>query len=735
MADGAGPIGPSDGGVIERPKLSAWLFGTRGGWLTLWAICAGLALAIPLLTPVVGMPTFINDASRWYYLAASTVLWLPLLLLSLDPEETVASGPRILLPVLTTLLLAVLTALAMADTLLGSKMLSQAPQRLAFFAFLALAFIPRVWNAGLFAFHRARNRKAAERTARQQTVALGQSTGAVEDEIQNFRNAESLGAVLSTAVVFFLAGGAFYLGSFGEPQGLGSGLGIAIFVFVIALFAIIVFLDWIARFPPLRALAKSLNRTAPRLRFLADFYDLIDTGLVRLGSHVAGADHLKTRSRYGILGSTLICLALLAWYLPPPMGLIPVVIGLIVALSLSRLWSWVEEDRNMASATKFSPLAPQRVGFREDFRDETLLGFIFVLVLLPIGMMQAHQGTNYNLFEYSNAPNQIVDARNNFGIWLGYFGFELAKALPIVDWADIYKLGPGNDSIQPMWPNGMHAVFLARVMVDLILIAALLQAIGIANRNTQQKALYAARQINRLDELVEKSALSRAVRDTRIRSEPPQFELMRLASSDLIDFRRYDLSRLRQIYSSGTNDPERRAFIVQIFHERGEPLDPAIIVAQNIAATHRNELLLFRAFEQALKEHEAGIARMDLDDIRVLMLELRNQSGMRDFKDLLIRVAENSIVTSPVGLLEFFKGVAVGADGERDAFQYTTKLAADAMRRALPKVTDYSSVKDALTAAQLNGPKAFGAATLAFKALTDALEQRLTELAIDQPTD
>ena len=57
------------------------------------------------------------------------------------------------------------------------------------------------------------------------------------------------------------------------------------------------------------------------------------------------------------------------------------------------------------------------------------------------------------------------------------------------------------------------------------------------------------------------------------------------------------------------------------------------------------------------------------------------------------------------------------------------------MRRALPKVTDYSSLKDALTAAQLNGPKAFGAATLAFKALTDALEQRLTELAIDQPTD
>lgn len=234
MADGAGPIGPSDSGVVERPKLSTWLFGTRSGWLTLWAVVAGLALVLPLFLPVFGLPSIINETTRWYYLAASTILWLPLLLLSLDPEETVASGPRILLPVLTTLLLATLTLLAMADTLLGLDMLTQTPQRVAFFAFLALAFVPRVWNAGLFAFHRARNRKSAERTARQQTVAAGQSAGAVEDEIQNYRNAESLGAVLSTAVVLFLTAGAFYLGSFGEPQGLGSGLGIAIFVFVIA---------------------------------------------------------------------------------------------------------------------------------------------------------------------------------------------------------------------------------------------------------------------------------------------------------------------------------------------------------------------------------------------------------------------------------------------------------------------------------------------------------------------
>lgn len=555
----------------------------------------------------------------------------------------------------------------------------------------------------------------------------------IEERLKTYRNAESLGAVLATVLFFGIVAFALYLGTLHENAPIRTGVGQIIFMLVVATFGCIVFLDWIARFPPLRAMANTFNRLAPRMSFLAAFYNVLDTMLVRIGSHVAGADHHKTRSRYSILSLTLGSLTLLAWFLPVPFGLWPVTIGLIVALSLSRLWAWVEEDRDMAVATGFSPLAPQRIGFREDFRDETLLGFIFVLILLPIAWMQVDTGV-MQIFEQGSKHEHVRDPRN-FGMWLEYFGFELAKALPIVDWADIYNLGSKDpDSISTHWPNGAHAVFMARALVDLILIASLLQAFAISNRNAQQKSLYAVGHISRLDELVEKAALARAIRETRKAGEgAPHFDLSRLTSTELVDFRRYDLSRLRQLYATSRDDEEQKAFIRQIFMERGETPDPAIVIAENIAATHRNELQLFRTFEQALAEHHKQIHRITLDDIQVIMFELRNTSGMRAFKELLLDVAERQVDASPVARLVMLRDIAVGKDGERDLFQYTTKLAAEAMRRIIPSVSDCSTLTETLHQTRTNGPKAFGGAVSAYNALIAALESQIAKACPPTP--
>lgn len=730
MADGSGAKPPIAGGVSASPKLSAWLFGTRSGLLTLWAVVAALSLTVPIVIFVAALGYQLDEPTRWYLLAASTLLWLPLTLFALDPEDTVASGPRVRLPIVTSIILVCLTILAVADKLTNAGWLDHTPQRLAFFSFLALAFVPRLWNATLFAYHKARNRRAAEDAARRQATAAPASSIAVEERLESYRNAESLGAVLATILFFGIVGGAIYLGTLHEGTTLGTGIGQIIFMIVVALFATIVFLDWIARFPPLRATAKAFNRLAPRMNFLVAFYDLLDTALVRLGSHVAGADHLKTRSRYGILIVTLGCLAVLAWFLPPPLGLTPVIIGLVVALSLSRLWAWVEEDRDMASITGFSPLAPQRVGFREDYRDETLLGFIFVLMLLPIAWMQVDQGVT-QIFQ-QGANHEPVQNPQDFGMWLGYFGFELAKALPIVDWADIYKLGPGDANyISPFWPSGAHAVFMARALVDLILIASFLQAIAIANRNAQQKSLYAVGHVNRLDELVEKAALSRAIRETRrAESGKQRFDLSRMTDTELVDFRRYDLSRLRQMYATSRNDEERKAFLEQIFDERGETLDPAIVVAQNIAATHRNELQLIRTFEQALADHRSQIHRIDLDDIRVIMFELRNTSGMKAFKEQLLDVAEREVDASVVARVLMLREIGIGKDGSRDLFQYTTRMAAERIRRLLPGVNDCQTLKETLEETFENGPRAFGGAAAAYNMLVDALHTQIARVCM-----
>ncbi len=531
--------------------------------------------------------------------------------------------------------------------------------------------------------------------------------------------------MLATVLFFGIAGGTIYLGTLREGATLGTGIGQVIFMIVVALFATIVFLDWIARFPPLRAMAKAFNDLAPRVSFLVVCYNLLDTALVRLGSHVAGADHLKTRSRYGILIVTLGCLTSLAWFLPSPFGMTPVTIGLVIALSLSRLWAWVEEDRDMASITGFSPLAPQRVGFREDYRDETLLGFIFVLVLLPIAWMQVDQGVT-QIFQQGSDHARVANPQD-FGMWLGYFGFELAKALPIVDWADIYKLGPGDANfISPYWPSGAHVVFMARALVDLILIASFLQAIAIASRNAQQKSLYAVGQVNRLDELVEKAALSRAIRETRRPGSATQrFDFSLLTSPELVDFRRYDLSRLRQVYATSHHDEDRKAFIKQIFDECGQTLDPAIVVAQNIAATHRNELQLIRTFKRALADHRKGIHQIDLDDIRVIMFELRNTAGMKAFKEQLLDVTEKEVDASAIARLLVLREIGVGKEGSRDLFQYTTRLVGEAMRRLLPTVNHCQTLKETLDETLENGPKAFGGSVTAYNSMVDALNAQI----------
>jgi hypothetical protein len=707
------------------PRIAPWLFGTRRGLLTIWASTAFVAFSAFVATEAFGRFGLINASTSGYIIAASALLVLPLILLLLDPVAGLGKGPGLPLPLATLMLLAALTGVAILDRLSdGIDLLSSAPAKTAFFTFLALVFVPRIWSAVDLARHKARNRRAAE-------ANTASSAKEIEQDLLEYRNAESVGAVLATALVSAIIVGAWMVGSIPRAPQLGAGLGVAIFVGVIGIFSAVVFLDWIVRFRPLRAMMKGMGRAAPRMRFLVNFYDWVDAGLVRIGAHVAGADHLKTRTRYSILGGTLVCLAAMSWFLPPPYGLVPATLGFLTALSLSRLWSWVEEDRNLAAITQFNPHAPQKIGFREDFRDETLLGFVFGLVLIPIAMMQAHESGIFGgkLFEGADPNHPEFDARS-ISTWLGYFGFELAKALPIVDWADIYDLGPGVDSIKPIRPLGMHAVFMARVMVDLILIASLLQAISIASRNRQQKSLYALRRIDRLDELVEKAELRRAIRETRASGGSPfKFDLSKLADPDLVDFRIYNEARLRAMRGLEKGDVERLAFLDQIFDQRGLTPDPSIVLARNLAEQQRNELDLVRVFDKALVEHDSGIHRTELEDLAAIMFELRRTSGMKDFKQHIINTAELRVGASPEARLEMLTTVAVGERGGRDQFQYTSRMATEALLRVLPLVTDPQAVSDSLAYYRANGPEAFGASVHLLQKALSGLEAALDRLS------
>jgi len=150
---------------------------------------------------------------------------------------------------------------------------------------------------------------------------------------------------------------------------------------------------------------------------------------------VAGAAGVTQRSmfvRYLSLFGTLGACAAMGYWLEPPWGLAPLAWGFLVAIAISRRWAWIETDRELAMLNRRFVGPHLRIGFAQDLRDEALLSFAFLLLLVPLGLRQAQIGAfdaHYELF------NVTLEEAENLRTWIGFFGTELAKAVPFVDWA------------------------------------------------------------------------------------------------------------------------------------------------------------------------------------------------------------------------------------------------------------------------------------------------------------
>jgi hypothetical protein len=661
-----------------------WLTGKRQGLLTIWATVAGLALAGAVGAHFAGpLASYLDNPVLLMALTGgSALLVLPLLLICLDPEDNYQKGPRRLLPFLSMALLAALATLVVWDNVTGAGLFAaprdplagvsseQMAARIALFAYLAVAFIPNIWNAANFARFDSEQR---EQVAKSAAGAVSDAGGQVDTHDDD---ADAMGALVGTLVVMFvgtlaiLAG--MHFGAQEEPK-FENAYGLILCGVVIGVFVVVVFLDYVAESWPVQMMSRGLRAVARKLHFLSAFYDWVDTGLVRIGAAVAGMGQDASLTRYGLLAGTLACLCVLAWFLPAPLGLAPAFTGFIIAISVSRLWAWVEDDRALAAMTEYKVDAPYRVGFREDFRDETLLGFIFIFALAPIAMMQAHTGEFFGPGLFAVPPEADVLS------WFGFFGVELAKAVPIVDWAEIYGISEGENVIKFESAAGRHAVFLARVMVDMVLIAALLQAIGIASRNRHQKRLFAARHVDRLDEFVERNEIARAIRVARRPAMGPittdlkgadaiaRFDLSKLGRDGVVNFRHYNWERLFHIYGSTEGHLERRTFIAAIAHQAGKPLLHAIDLTKQIAETNRNQPQMYAAFQRAIEEHTSGVNLMDADDLYIILTHLRSVQGLKDFKVLLIEWMER--LGPPDEVADKLLGLGIGTSADR--FQYT----------------------------------------------------------------
>lgn len=243
---------------------------------------------------------------------------------------------------------------------------------------------------------------------------------------------------------------------------------------------------------------KTVGAGVTSISLLPRWASYIDSMLVRILAPITGATQLGGPIPHLLVISIMLLLATLGFVLPSPFGLAPIAFAIILALALGRRWAWIEGDRDTAARLQDTESEQIHIGFDNDLRDEALLGYTALFILVPLALYQLDQWIGGFVSTGTESGFVIVD-------WLRFFGAELAKAVPFVDWWEIYR-NDMDSGFQPSEgsPIGLHLTFASRAIVDLVIMAALFQAISISQRTRQQEKLYKAGEINAFDPFKER---------------------------------------------------------------------------------------------------------------------------------------------------------------------------------------------------------------------------------------
>ena len=293
-------------------------------------------------------------------------------------------------------------------------------------------------------------------------------------------------------------------------SGVSENLAFAITFLVICLFIGFIFVPHVNRYftrqrEAREATGKTIGAGFMPLDAPAVFVSWIDSLLVRLIAPLSGATQRGRGVPHLLVILTLVPLTALGFILAAPYGLVPITLGMVIAMALGRRWAWIEEDRETASRLLKTDGEDIHVGFDNDLKDEALLGYASLFVLVPLALNQIH-GLNLNAFQAAagNTGNAFYD-------WMSFFGAELAKAVPFVDWWEIYNVNiPKTFEPVENEPLGKHLTFSARAMVDLVIMAALFQFIAIWQRGRMQRKLYDLGQVNHFDPFAEREFFENA---------------------------------------------------------------------------------------------------------------------------------------------------------------------------------------------------------------------------------
>lgn len=244
----------------------------------------------------------------------------------------------------------------------------------------------------------------------------------------------------------------------------------------------------------------------------AQWVSNVDSIFVRFVAPLSGAT--QNGVPHLLVLATVIALSALGYVIAAPYGLLPIIIATLLIIGLGRRWAWIEEDRETASRLEKQDGTEIHIGFSNDLKDEALLGYASLFVLVPLILFQLQSWTGTFAETGATTGNAFYD-------WLRFFGAELAKAVPFVDWWEIYSVEintPFDASQSPALAK--HLTFASRAVVDLVIMAALFQALSIWQRRRAQHKLYDNGHLNAFDPFTEKAFF----RDGMRRKQNGRFE-------------------------------------------------------------------------------------------------------------------------------------------------------------------------------------------------------------------
>lgn len=447
-----------------------------------------------------------------------------------------------------------------------------------------------------------------------------------DNKVTKFDHIDTWGVVLFALAVSAIVLIALWAAtSQATTDGINANWGLGTTAIVAAMFIAFAFAPQIELPPAVSGGLKSLSES---LKPIGTFFSWIDGVMAIPIACAQGANLHRWWQRYLILALAIVPCGVLGYWLPTPYGLLAIGWGFVITIAISRRWAWVEDDRELAMLTRNFSSASLRVGFKQDLRDEALLSFMSMFIFVPLALRQAdtwavQSGTELFTLR-AGTPNDLQT-------WMAFYGSELAKAVPFVDWAETYSV-EGRTNVEfkdSIWAK--HLVFMTRILVDLVFLGALLQAIAISGRIAKQREMFFGKDRNR-NEYRHGGGRSGQLNMLDPFIEAKEFRKLRSAGGGVDpkkvnDFPTYDPARLVALSSDSDNEIAQVACALRN-HQKTD--DPEVL--KNLYAT----------LDEIVYPKDG---RFDKDRVKEVVAAIRDAQGSPDI--LTLRSARGQLNNKP----------------------------------------------------------------------------------------